>query len=108
MQLLSNLEELKDRDAYLSELLNQCQAQKIAVLEPELVLLLQELRDRTSSLIHLSTLPTTRDEEWRFTDLSALRQVKFTNVETLHATSKIESLILPEAANSRLVFVNGV
>ena len=108
MQLLSNLEELKDRDAYLSELLNQCQAQKIAVLEPELVLLLQELRDRTSSLIHLSTLPTTRDEEWRFTDLSALRQVKFTNVETLHATSNIESLILPEAANSRLVFVNGV
>ena len=108
MQLLSNLEELKDRDAYLSELLEQCQAQKIAVPEPELILLLQELRDRTSSLIHLSTLPTTRDEEWRFTDLSALRQVKFTNVETLHATSKIESLILPEAANSRLVFVNGV
>ncbi len=107
MQVLSNV-ELKDRDAYLSDLLQQCQAQKIALLEPELTLLLQELRDRTSSLIHLATLPTTRDEEWRFTDLSALRQVKFTNVETLHATSNIESLILPEAANSRLVFVNGV
>ena len=49
MQLLSNV-ELKDKDAYLSELLKQCQAQKIAVLEPELVLLLQELRDRTAAL----------------------------------------------------------
>jgi Fe-S cluster assembly protein SufD len=105
MQLLSNI-ELKDRDATLSNLLTQCQAQKIAVLEPELVLLLQELRDRTSSLIHLATLPTTRDEEWRFTDLSALRQVTFT--ENSAPQTDISSLILPEAANSRLVFVNGV
>ncbi len=71
MQLLSNL-ELKDRDAYLSDLLTQCQAQKIAVIEPELVLLLQELRDRTSSIIHLATLPTTRDEECRFTNMKSL------------------------------------
>ncbi len=105
MQLLSNF-ELKDKDAYLSELLTQVQSQKIAVLEPELVLLLQELRDRTSSLIHLSTLPTTRDEEWRFTDLSALRQLKFT--ENSAPQIDITSLILPEATNSRLVFVNGV
>ncbi len=105
MQLLSNL-ELKDKDAYLSDLLAQCQAQKIAVLEPELILLLQELRDRTSSLIQLSTLPTTRDEEWRFTDLSALRQIKF--AENSAPQIDISSLILPEAENSRLVFVNGV
>lgn len=105
MQLLSNL-ELKDKDAYLSNLLAQCQAQKIAVLEPELVLLLQELRDRTSSIINLATLPTTRDEEWRFTDLSALRQIKFT--ENSSPQIDISSLVLPEAENSRLVFVNGV
>ncbi|MBW4663176.1 MAG: Fe-S cluster assembly protein SufD [Chroococcus sp. CMT-3BRIN-NPC107] len=105
MQLLSNL-ELKDRDAALSNLLELCQAQKIAVLEPALVLLLQELRDRTSSIISLATLPTTRDEEWRFTDLSALRQVEF-GENSLQQTD-ITSLILPEAKNSRLVFVNGV
>ncbi len=105
MQLLSNL-ELKDRDAELSNLLELCQAQKIAVLEPELVLLLQELRDRTSSIINLATLPTTRDEEWRFTDLSALRQVTFS--ENTSPQIDISSSILPEATNSRLVFVNGV
>ena len=106
MQLLSNLEELKDRDAYLTNLLTQCQAQKIAVLEPELVLLLQELRDRTSPIIHIATLPTTRDEEWRFTDLSALRQLNFS--ENTSPQIDITALILPEATNSRLVFVNGV
>ncbi|WP_009632052.1 Fe-S cluster assembly protein SufD [Synechocystis sp. PCC 7509] len=105
MQLLTNL-ELKDRDATLSNLLELCQAQKIAVLEPELILLLQELRDRTSSIINLATLPTTRDEEWRFTDLSALRQLNFS--ENTSPQIDISSLILPEAENSRLVFVNGV
>jgi Fe-S cluster assembly protein SufD len=105
MQLLSNL-ELKDKDAYLSNLLTQVQAQKIAVLEPELVLLLQELRDRTSSITNLVTLPTTRDEEWRFTDLSALRQLNFS--ENTSPQIDITALILPEAENSRLVFVNGV
>jgi Fe-S cluster assembly protein SufD len=105
MQLLSNL-ELKDRDATLSNLLTLCQAQKIGVIEPELVLLLQELRDRTSSIINLATLPTTRDEEWRFTDLSALRQLNFS--ENTSPQIDITALILPEATNSRLVFVNGV
>lgn len=101
---------VKDRDAVLSALLQQCQSQKVQVLEPEMLSWLQELRDRSAELVHLYTLPTTRDEEWRFTDLSALRQVKFTNVETLRATSPtdIASLKLPEAANSRVVFVNGI
>ncbi|KJH70606.1 Fe-S cluster assembly protein SufD [Aliterella atlantica] len=101
---------VKDRDAVLTALLQQCQGQKLQVLEPEMLSWLQELRDRACDLVHLYTLPTTRDEEWRFTDLSALRQVKFTNAETLHAKSPtdIAPLILPEAANSRVVFVNGI
>ncbi|PLZ93828.1 Fe-S cluster assembly protein SufD [Fischerella thermalis] len=90
---------LLDRDAYLTELLN-----RVIVSKSEGWL--QQVRDRAANWVRHSVLPTTRDEEWRFTDLSALRQVKF-NVETLHAKS-LQPDILPEAANSRLVFVNGI
>jgi Fe-S cluster assembly protein SufD len=106
---ISSLSEiLPNRDAYLTELLNQCQGQSIQVIEQETVAWVQELRDRAASLVRLSTLPTTRDEEWRFTDLSSLRQIQF-NLETRHDTylPDVTPLTLPEAANSRLVFVNG-
>jgi Fe-S cluster assembly protein SufD len=90
---------LLDRDAYLTELLNRVTVSKSEGW-------LQEVRDRAATWVRHSTLPTTRDEEWRFTDLSALRQVKF-NVETRGGAS-LQPDILPEAANSRLVFVNGI
>lgn len=57
-------------DNYLIQLLQQCQSQNsIASLE--------EIRDRASATILQSTLPTTKVEEWRFTDLSALKQFNF-------------------------------
>jgi Fe-S cluster assembly protein SufD len=91
---------LLDRDAYLTELLNRVTGSKSEGW-------LQEVRDRAANWVRHSTLPTTRDEEWRFTDLSALRQVKF-NVETRNFASLQDVDILPEATNSRLVFVNGI
>ncbi|OWY66158.1 Fe-S cluster assembly protein SufD [cyanobacterium TDX16] len=93
-------------DNYLLELLQQCQKG----VETLHVTSLQEIRDRAASIIRQSTLPTTKVEEWRFTDLSALKQIKF-SVETFHETSlqiDIAPLTFPEAANSRLVFVNGI
>ncbi len=89
---------LLDKDAYLINLLNQVTASKTEGW-------LQSLRESAANVVRHSTIPNTREEEWRFTDLSSLRQVQF-NVETLRATSLPE--ILPETANSRLVFVNGV
>ncbi|RCJ23377.1 Fe-S cluster assembly protein SufD [Nostoc sp. ATCC 43529] len=89
---------LLDKDAYLIGLLNQVTASKTEGW-------LQGLRESAANVVRHSTIPKTREEEWRFTDLSSLRQVQF-NVETLHVTSLPE--ILPETANSRLVFVNGV
>ncbi|MFN6535053.1 MAG: Fe-S cluster assembly protein SufD [Nostoc sp. EkiNYC01] len=89
---------LLDKDAYLIGLLNQVTASKTEGW-------LQGLREGAANWVRHSTIPSTREEEWRFTDLSSLRQVEF-HVETLHATSLPQ--ILPEAANSRLVFVNGV
>ncbi|MEI2583665.1 Fe-S cluster assembly protein SufD [Scytonema sp. PRP1] len=96
-----------DRDAYLTELLNQVvQTRHGASVEVDAWL--QELHERAALWVRKSVLPTTRDEEWRFTDLSSLRKVQF-NVETRGGASvQKDTLLLPEAANSRLVFVNGV
>jgi len=101
---------LTDRDAYLTGLLNQCQGLNVQVLEPETLAWVKELRSSAAAWARQYTLPTTRDEEWRFTDLSSLRQVGF-QVSALKvelASEEVASLTLPEAASSRLVFVNGV
>jgi Fe-S cluster assembly protein SufD len=92
-----------DRTAYLTTLLN---------LRPALtenLEWLQPIRDRATSRVQELAIPSTRDEEWRFTDLSALLQVNFATATTPSAVSPadIEPFILPEAVSSRLVFVNG-
>ncbi|WP_375498675.1 Fe-S cluster assembly protein SufD [uncultured Nostoc sp.] len=94
-----SLTSMLDRDDYLAGLLNQVTANKTEGW-------LQELRQSAANWVRHSIIPTTREEEWRFTDLSSLRKVQF-NVETGNFAS-LEFDILPEAANSRLVFVNGV
>ncbi|GJD18998.1 FeS assembly protein SufD [Rivularia sp. IAM M-261] len=91
---------LLDRDNYLTELLNN-------VVVGETQHWLQDIKQRAANWVRHSTLPTNRDEEWRFTDLSKLKQINFKNVETRHVAS-LQPQILPEAQNSRLVFVNGI
>jgi Fe-S cluster assembly protein SufD len=90
---------LLDKDAYLAGLLNQ-------VITTRTEGWLQELRDGAANWVRHSTIPTTREEEWRFTNLSSLQQVQF-HVKTQSIPTDIPALI-PEAANSRLVFVNGI
>ncbi|MBD2208439.1 Fe-S cluster assembly protein SufD [Nostoc linckia FACHB-104] len=96
----SSISSLLDRDDYLTGLLAQVTAQPAAGW-------LQEVSQAAANVVRHSTVPSTRDEEWRFTDLSGLRKVEF-QVEKQLISTDIASLTLPEAANSRLVFVNGV
>ncbi|MEA5516297.1 Fe-S cluster assembly protein SufD [Nodularia sp. UHCC 0506] len=91
---------LLDKDSYLTGLLDEVTAVKSADF-------LQELRQDAANWVRHSSIPSTREEEWRFTDLSALRQVQF-HAETQLKSVDISALTLPEAVNSRLVFVNGV
>jgi Fe-S cluster assembly protein SufD len=111
---IPNPEELElitassSQDAYLIELLNQSQALGLQVIDPEMVALLNELRDRASQWVKKLTLPTRRDEEWRFTDLSPLSQVNFqTSTNSALPESLLNQFALPEAP-IRLAFVNGV
>lgn len=94
-------------DAYLTGLLNQCQALDLQVIDPEIAALLQELRDRASLWVNKLTIPTKRDEEWRFTDLSSLLQVNFQTPNKFDLPESAAEFTLPEAP-IRLVFVNGV
>ncbi|MCY7277663.1 MAG: Fe-S cluster assembly protein SufD [Phormidesmis sp. CAN_BIN44] len=92
-----------DRSAYLAGLL------KLRPELPEELADLQGVRDRALAIAQELAIPTTRDEEWRFTDLSSLVQISFHSPDRASISfAQIESFILPEAVNSRLVFVNGI
>jgi Fe-S cluster assembly protein SufD len=95
----SSIANLLDKDEDLTGLLAQVSTQKAAGW-------LEDLRQRATNWVRHSNIPTTREEEWRFTDLSGLRQVEFQLGKQI--PTDISALALPEAANSRLVFVNGV
>jgi Fe-S cluster assembly protein SufD len=88
------------RAAYLTKLLDLA---KSAVAETPT---LQALRNHAALRVQEQTFPSTRDEEWRFTDLSDLLAVELTAAEQATVTlDAIASFVLPDTA--RLVFVNG-
>jgi Fe-S cluster assembly protein SufD len=69
---------------------------------------LQHLRTQASGYLQEETIPSNKDEEWRFTDLSPLLTQTFTAPNPQIPLVNIHGLILPEAANTRLTFVNGI
>ncbi|WP_071517089.1 Fe-S cluster assembly protein SufD [Geitlerinema sp. PCC 9228] len=72
---------------------------------------LQEVRDRATAMVQELGIPSSKDEQWRFTDLKPLRETEFSpaQVSQISPTASLEQLGLnvPEAKESRLVFVNG-
>ena len=71
---------------------------------------LNELRAEAVDRVGALTVPTTRDEEWRFTDISPLTRLSFQPVRAAHAAARpaiADRFHLDEAA-TRLVFVDGV
>lgn len=69
---------------------------------------LNDLRRRALERAHQLTLPTTRDEAWRFTDLAPLYRLAFKPVQTPTqlAAARLVPFTVPEAP-TRLVFVDG-
>ncbi len=67
------------------------------------------LRADAVDRVGVLSVPTTRDEEWRFTDISPLTKLSFQPVRTAISlqAADIERFYLEEAA-TRLVFVDGV
>jgi Fe-S cluster assembly protein SufD len=90
------------REAFLTRLLDLAK-QSASGLDT-----FNDLRDHAAVRVQEQAFPTTRDEEWRFTDLSPLMQLELTGDRPSSiATDAIAPFLLSDAAN-RLVFVNGV
>lgn len=91
-------------ETHLNNLLQQCQASS-PIIDTDHV---HTLRNNAVAQVKELTLPTKKDEEWRFTDLSELSQLKFSAAKTeTVAQNIIDSFILPEAKQSYIIFVNG-
>ncbi len=101
------MNKLVAQDSYLTHLLQQCE-QKPLVTDGFMADLLPSLRKRAAYQVLESCIPTKKDEEWRFTDLSPLVKVNFQLAGKGNITPNLEPLIIPEASHSRLVFVNGI
>ena len=69
---------------------------------------LNQLRIQAIDHVNTQKLPTKRDEEWRFTDISSLTRLPYQPSQPEHnlQAQDIEHLYLSEAKN-RLVFVDG-
>lgn len=90
------------KQGYLSDLIQQIR--QVPMVKPWL----KEARDRASILLEELALPTKKDEAWQFTDLANLYATNFILATNKAVTIEdIAHLILPEAENSHLVFING-
>jgi len=88
-----------DRSTYFNYLLNLRSANSP----------FQEIRDRAAASVRDRAIPSTRNEEWRFTDLSGLLSLPLKAAEPSHLSfPQIEAFLLSESTNSRLVFVDGI
>ena len=68
---------------------------------------LKTVRDRAQALIQEQALPTTRDEDWRFTDLSSLYRIPFQPAPSAQIDPADLSSLTDTATLLRFVFVNG-
>ncbi|WP_018126434.1 Fe-S cluster assembly protein SufD [Balneola vulgaris] len=71
---------------------------------------IKSINERGLKALNNTAFPTRKDEEWRFVDLKSITKNQFVSLENANAAElgDISDHYLPEAMQSRLVFVNGV
>lgn len=69
-------------------------------------------REEAAEAFEALDFPTTHDEEWKYTNVGPLLRTQFRQLLDLDLSGlsarRVEQLSFPEAAGSRLVFVNGL
>jgi Fe-S cluster assembly protein SufD len=90
-----------DRHTYLAKLIKLRSGVKRADW-------LQRISDRGLNLLSDQALPSTRDEDWRFTDLSALYRTKFQLAQPATVTATALEAWTASDLPSRIIFINGV
>jgi Fe-S cluster assembly protein SufD len=97
-------------DVFLSKILQQRPDIPLDKLDRETGEWLTNLREQAASWVSHLTVPTKKDEEWRFTDISELLDLNLISPKSITDTINIvhEVInIIPEAEDIRLVFING-
>ncbi|MBE9044429.1 Fe-S cluster assembly protein SufD [Pleurocapsales cyanobacterium LEGE 10410] len=87
-------------DVFFTGLLEHCQVNDN---DPQW---LQDIRRESKSWLSGLAVPTKKDEDWRFIDLSSLTEGNF--VAAPDSVDVVSEQPLAETAHSRLVFVNGI
>ena len=87
-------------DVFFTGLLQQCQVNTTA---PQW---LTDIRNSAKNWLSSLSVPTRKDEDWRFIDLSSLTAGKF--VTPSDTTRSLGTTTISETESSRLVFINGV
>ncbi|HLO51144.1 MAG TPA: Fe-S cluster assembly protein SufD [Kamptonema sp.] len=102
--------QIINRETYLHDLVSQCRQLSQGKLE-SCPYGLKDLRDKAAEYLLSAAFPTTRDEEWRFTDLSPLLKIPFNLTENNQLNIGLAdiglSVSFQDELPSRLVFVNG-
>jgi len=100
----------EQRSQYLQNLLTIAQSSPVATALSESALpTLETLQGQAAARLRELAIPSTREEDWRFTDLSRLLELGFSHPHPhclLPSRSDLLPLFLPDAPH-RLVFVNG-
>jgi Fe-S cluster assembly protein SufD len=78
-------------------------------IAPQTAAWLQQVRDNAAAVVHELGMPTTRHEDWRFTNLSPMSEVQFKAAPPHELpAAAIENIQLLPKVDHRLVFVNGI
>ena len=93
-------------DVFLSTILQQRPSAPINKLDKETGEWLTNIREQSASWVSRLTVPTKKDEEWRFTDISEILDLDIVT-PTLFDVGDKQQLTLTEAQDTRLVFING-
>ncbi len=91
---------INNRDTYLTQLLTTVKTNTPAPTW------LQTLHNQATAFLQEETIPSSKDEEWRFTNLNGLLEYQFITASDQQQPIDIDSFNLPEA-KQRLVFING-
>ena len=96
-----------EEDAYLSSLLQHSRKVQLEGDSP-VTKLVSGLQTQAAAWLSRLRMPTKKDEEWRFTDLSELLDISFGPATTVTPQQlDIAELTISEASHTRLTFVNG-
>lgn len=93
------------KDAYLGSLLQLSENQPLN-FNGDLAKFVKEIRQQGANKVVKLNIPTDKDEDWRFTDLSDLqKQDWFLATKNELNSTVLDGFILKEASHSRLVLL---